>query len=290
MYSSIKSSHRRITARLRSENAEILGHHPCSGVPKSDFLILSKEYQSYLASEFRIELFLPIEHPDLANFLDQCKHLGLSIPSDRFEVQPIEILDYKKASSEEIESSKYLECGLFKPMIRTPFSVTNEGQYTFINRSWLKQSSDTTFASVGHMPHLIAVRPSVKEKMETSKLVGLTFEPILGCDQGEPLWIIWSSFLLPPMDIQLVDNLGNRFESKNMDFGKLKSECYLCDQYEVYPRASYCDLPVDFDVGLSVERLGGLNMMYHRVIYSQKTKSILEEIGMSLESIPVRIG
>ncbi len=289
MYSATESSYRRITARLRSENAELLGYHPRSGVPEAEFSSLRNEFKSYLASENRIELFLPLGHPDLTRFLDEAKRLGLTIPNDRFEVQPVEILDYTKASLEEVEAAEYLECGMFKPAFRTPFTVTGQGQFSFENTSWLKQSAGSQFLSVPNLPHLIAVRGTAKEKLESSELVGLTFEPIFGCDGVEPLWIIWSSVKLPAMNLHLVDNLQNRFEPRTADFEKLQSKCYLCDQHEVHPSASYNELSLNFDVALTLERLGGLSKAYHRLIYSQKAKSVLEEIGMKLECVPVRI-
>ena len=76
MYSATESSYRRITARLRSENAELLGHHPRSGVPEGEFSRLRNEFKSYLAAENRIELFLPLQHPDLTRFLDGAPSQG----------------------------------------------------------------------------------------------------------------------------------------------------------------------------------------------------------------------
>lgn len=289
MYPIIESSHRRITARLRSENAAFIGHHPNRGVPKQEFLILCQEFPGYIRTQDRIELFLPFEHPELTRFLSVCKHLGLTLPNDHFEIQPIEIIDYTKPSKSEISASKYLECYMYESIIRTPLYATPEGQFRFKNSSYLKQSAKKLYGSFGDLSHLIAVGGAAKETLEKSELMGLSFEPIHGCDGVEPLWILWGSLVLPPMDMNIVDNRGNRFKSCEVDYEHLTTECYLCDKYELLPRATYADLPFEFDVAITKERLTGRSKAYHRVIYSQKAKTVLEEIGMKLVCVPVTV-
>jgi hypothetical protein len=289
MYPAIKSSHRRISARLRSENAAFLGHPPTKDVPRHEFLMLCREFPNYKVSEYRIELFLPFEHPDLTSFLSECIRLGLTLPNDHFEVQQIEIIDYTKPSKGEISTSKYLECYMYESIIRTPFSATPEGQFRFNSSNYLKQSAKKLYGSFGDLSHIIAVGGAAKDTLEKSELVGLSFEPIHGCDGVEPLWILWSSLVLPPMDMNVVDNRGNRFQSCEVDYEHLTTECYLCDKYELLPRATYADLPFEFDVAITKERLTGRSKAYHRVIYSQKAKAVLEKIGMKLVCVPVTV-
>lgn len=109
MYPALNQSHRRITVRLRSPNAEFLGHHPNKGVSDEAFSDIAERFSSYQVSSNRIELMLPIEHPDLDSFIKHARALNLNIEPNRAVPSQVEILDYTKFSLSEIAAADFLE-------------------------------------------------------------------------------------------------------------------------------------------------------------------------------------
>ena len=112
MYRKLEQSHRRITVRLRSPNADFWGHHPNRGVPKDVFREFAERFSKYLASNERIEVMLPFGHPDLDSILELAQSLVLNVEPHRATKSQVEILDYTRHPESEISSAKYIECDL----------------------------------------------------------------------------------------------------------------------------------------------------------------------------------
>jgi hypothetical protein len=294
MYHKFKQSHRRITVLLRSANAEFLGHHPNKGVPEKVFAKIIEHYPSYQTSKNRIELLLPFGHPDLDSFLELAKSLSLNIEPNRATKSQVEIMDYTKGSESQISSAKYLECDLLTPIFDNVINLDPDGN-TFACLDKVESASDQAFGSLTNLPHLLFIRGSAKSQLESIGLRGLKFSFVPTDDKDgkwpldiEPLYLISSSVVFPHVDMKVFDDMGHICAASQCAWGD-KERWYPLDGYEVRPLLKYQYPLPNADIALSKERFGGSLECYRRIIYSQKAKSALEEIGMSLDWVPVNV-
>lgn len=279
MYPALNQSHRRITVRLKSPNADFLGHHPNKGVAEAVFAEIAERFSGYKASKSRIELMLPLGHPDLDAFIEYAKTLDLVVMPSSKEQSQVEILDYTKPSLEDLAAARYVECGLFEPVF-VCFTEIGSDLGLGLESESLAESKNLEFGSILNLPHLIVVRGEAKRKIESSNLSGLSLLPVptelsdrKWPDGLEPLFFVWSSVILPEIDTEVLQAEGG---------------CRLVDGYEIRPQLRYLKGIPETDIGLSHEIFGS-SECYRRIVYSQKAKMVLEECGMKLEYVPVRV-
>ncbi len=154
MYPALEQSYRRITVRLRSPNADFLRHHLNKGVSEDAFGKLAERFSDYKASKNRIELMLPMGHPDLQAIYQYAMSLGLVIQPDTKEQSQVEILDYTKHTQKDLATSRYVECGLFDPTIDSAIEVDGALGIAFSSEK-LAKSESQEFGSIPNLPHLI---------------------------------------------------------------------------------------------------------------------------------------
>jgi hypothetical protein len=155
-----------------------------------------------------------------------------------------------------------------------------------------KRYKNKQFGAIVNLFHLLAVRGSAKDTLQSSRLKGLKLIPLpTDADDGawpkevEQLFLLWSDEMLPTVDSDLFDNANRVFRSENRN---LSQACYLLNRHDMAPQLRYRDLgKINFDVALTVERFGGVEAPYHKVVYSQKARRILEKIDKSLIFKPV---
>jgi len=261
------------------------------------FLALKHQFPAYVTHKGRIELRLPSNHPDLRLFLDVAQSLGLRVGPDRAHHSQIEILDYSKYSESEIDGCVYLECLLHKPVLESVVQLKDCGElgFSIVDSPAIDQGAPE-FGSIPNLPHLIVVCGSARVQLEASGLHGLRLIPLISevnVDKNRP-WnskssaVIWSYIGLPSIKLPLFDNEGHIFDATKLDGEELEKGYYILDGYEVLPALSYEDTLSDFDIAITRERFGGASACYHRVVYSKKAESVLRNIGMQLERVPVR--
>lgn len=266
---------RLISIIRRSPNAELLGHHPDKDAPPDVFDGLAKEFQEYLKPDrFRaswIEMKLPIEHPDLDRLLSAATALGLRLPRhSRDDPRQITILDYVGFTPEEIEGADFVECQRFNPFIACASQKEPQKLDRIASNQYIKQCRNRQIGAFVNLYHLIAVRGEAKAALEAAHLRGLELIPLVPDSSGwptgiEPLHLIWSTHTLPPLDGELV----------------------LDGDFKVAPQLRYCGLdPSLVDVAITHEVFFD-SPHYHRIIYSQKARRVLESIDSKLHYRPV---
>lgn len=296
MYPAIAQSYRRITVRLRSPNADLLRHHPEKGVSKEVFTAIQERFGAYSKSATRVELMLPVDHPDLESLLDLARSNGLKIAPNSAVQSQVEILDYTKPTEGEIVGSKYLEIGLFSPVFECAIETPGKLGIGFCIGKALQETAALPFGSIPNLAHLIVVRDVAKERMESARLRGLKLVPLstdlMGCEWPDgvgQLYLIWSSEIFPEVNAIPFPGEGSPGYPSATYLQATQSGLRLIDGYEVRPRLCYSNGPeVDVDVALSRE-IFGPRECYRRIIYSQRARSVMEEIGMKIECIPVRL-
>lgn len=295
MYSALKQSHRRITVRLRCPDADFLRHHPNRGVPDKAFAEIANRFSAYKVTDDRVELMLPQGHPDLNLLIELAKSLDLNIEPNRATKSQIEIMDYTKCSVSEILAAEYLEGRMSTPVFDSCVDVKEGKAFVFFNKS--ARTRNRVFGSFTNLPNLLFVRGAARSRLECSGLKGLQLR-LLQTDRSdgewpdnvEPLYLVSSSIELPPVDMYVFDDKGNVRAAAECDWGDKKARWYPLDGYEVQPLLKYRDGLPQADVALSKEHFGGFGEGYRRIIYSKKAKAVLEDIGMKLNWVPVRVG
>jgi len=266
---------RTITIRRRSANAEFLGHHPDKDAPAEVFDRLAEEFGNYLKPDrFRaswIEMKLPIEDPELDRLLSAATSLGLRLPRhSRDQPQQITILDHVGFVPREVESADFVECQRFKPSIACTSAKEPKRLDRIASNQYIKQCKNRQIGAFVNLYHLIAVRGDAKAALEAADLKGLQLIPLvpdaLEWPTGiEPLHLVWSTHRLQPLDGELV----------------------LYGDFQVIPQLRYFGLdPSLADVAVTHECFGD-SPHYHRIIYSQKARLVLESIDAELQYRPV---
>jgi len=296
MYPAINQSHRRITIRLRSPNADFLKHHPNKGIPDDKFSILKEEFPDYLASKSRIEMMLPVSHPDLLAIIEKANALNLNIEPDSSQQSQVEIMDYTKYTSEDICTSKFLECQFSIPKFDCYLDIIDKDIKVSHDKIHHEKNRVREYGTLTNLPHLLFIRGKVKQYLETAGLKGLELRKVSFSDDGccwpddvDPLYLLWSSVKQPYSNLLVYNNDGQTLKSIDCDKGFEEENWYPLDNHEVRPLLEYKASVRDVDISLSREQLYGGGEYYRRIIYSQKAKSVLEEIGMELECVPVRL-
>lgn len=296
MYPAINQSHRRITIRLRSPNADFLKHHPNKGIAGDKFSILKAEFPDYLASNSRIEMHLPVDHPDLLAIFKKAKALNLNIEPNRSLRSQVEIMDYTKYTSEDICASKFLECQFSIPKFDCYLDIVDKDIKAFYDKVNHKRNRVREYGTLTNLPHLLFVRGKVKQYLETAGLKGLELRKVSFSDDDccwpndvAPLYLLWSSVIQPYSNLLVYNNEGRTLKSIDCGKGFEDENWYPLDNYEVRPLLEYKVSVREVDISISREQLYGGGEYYRRIIYSQKAKSVLEELGMELECVPVRL-
>lgn len=294
-----ESSQREICIRKRSSNAEFLRHPPGQDAPQEIFGKLASEFPDYLQPNrfdaLRIQMKLPIDHPDLDRLLAAATQLGLAPQKHRADLPTqIEIRDFAGFSAAEIESADFVECMRFSPFIVSSSQQDSVSVTRIASDRYIKQSKNKTIGSFVNLYHLLAVRGVAKAALEEANLIGLELLPLVP-DSGEwtygiePLHLVWSSHELPPVEGELfVDGDYEIFRSAERDTRALRRPCHLLDGCQASPQLRYCGLdPGTLDVGVSREWIGGPSDHYRKIIYSQRARRVLEDIDKNFHYRPV---
>ncbi len=239
-------------------------------------------------------MMLPLGHPDLDSFLELAKSLSLKVEPNRATKSQVEIMDYTKYPESDIFGATYLEGNLLTPTFDGCVDLKSDGS-AFAHIGNLEATRGQTFGSLTNLPHLIFIRNSVKVQLESACLKGLQLSlvPTDAADGEwpdgiEPLYLLSSTVKLPYVDMKTFNIKGDILAASDCDWS-ITEKWYPLDGYEVQPLLKYQYPLPDVDVALSRETFGGFGDGYRRIIYSQKTKTVLEEIGMKLDWVPVRI-
>lgn len=284
--SQAKVSQRYIMVRKRSAHAEHFDDPPEKGAPEEIFKQLASEFRDYLHPKHYepswIEMTLPMGHPDLDRLLTRAQELGLAIPKDASEESKgLKISDFIAYSKREIEEARFVECQRFAPFIASNSQIDSGPIERIASDRYIKQCKNRSFGSFVNLYHLLAVRGKALETLQAANLKGLSLirlEPDQGWPEGiEPLHLIWSESKFPPLDE------ANYVEKP----GKWMVEKLRVDGYRKPPRLHYLtrDVP-DLDVALSHEQFWK-TPHYHRVIFSQRARLVLQSLDKSLSCIPV---
>lgn len=292
-------SYRRIVIRRRSPNAELLRHATGKDAPEEIFIRLSESFRDYLkpnsSDASRIEMKRPIGDPELDRLLATATQLGLRLPLHRADhPMQVSILDYTGFSEAEIEAADLVECQRFNPFIASS-SAQFPAQITRIAADrYIKQCKKRTIGSLVNLYHLLAVRGEAKTALEAANLRGLVLLPLVPDSGGwasgiEPLYLVWSSHVFPPVECDLcVDGDYNLFRSTERDTCTLSRPCYLLDGFSVSPQLRYSHLdPSTFDVAITRELLGGASDHYRKLVFSQRARKVLERVDKRLKYTPV---
>jgi hypothetical protein len=290
------TSTRVIRIDRRSPVADLLNGSIKDGMPVPIFERLAAKFPGYLKNENALELKRPIGHPDLDELLSLVVEYGAAVQVDRndFPCQ-VEVRDYVVYSESELSSSPLVECEVHKPNFSDLVLLT-EGDGPAVVCRFSNHAAKREFGGMANLWHILAVRGKARESLEKAGLKHLQLVPVVSQKPDgrwpsgvDPLYIVWSDYELPPVDMPVFDNDHKIYPPEGRP-KIIKRGCYLLDGYEILPRLKYKDVdPGAFDVARSYERFGGEEPCYHKLVYSQRARSVLEDIGMKLELRPVRI-
>lgn len=271
-------SQRLIAIRKRSPNAPFLGHHPEKDAPAEIFDRLAQDFEAYLKPDkfraSRIEMKLPISDPELDRLLSAATALGLKLPRHSRDLSSqVTIRDYIGFTVTEIAESEFVECQRFNPFIVCSSENAPHDLTRVASNQYIKQCKNRKIGAFVNLFHLLAVRGSAKDALETARLKGLELVPLVpdsGCwpDGIEPLHLVWSSNRLPALAGGLVHD----------------------GDFQVRPQLHYSGLETSkIDIAITGECFGD-SPHYHRIIYSQRARAVLESIDTELQYQPVITG
>ena len=292
-----ESSYRRIKIVKRSLVADLLKRPINDGVPAEIFGRIAGRYPGYVTSPDFINLERPKGHPDLDELLTYAKEAGATIQRDKSDAPAqVYIMDYTIYTKEEQLSAQLVECLLHDPVMDSIVEVDDGGTLGFCY-ALCAESSDSErllFGSVPNLPHVIAVRGMAKKLLEAADLKHLCLMPLLTnsvdgdwTSSSDQLYFIWSNYELPPIRRAMFDGKGTVYPIENRPEESEKG-CYLLDGYEMRPQLCYGNISSEeFDVARSRERVGGKEECYTKLVFSQRARKVLEDIGMNLELQPV---
>lgn len=277
MYPQIQQSSRRVRVSRRNPNADLLGYDPEDDAPSELFQLLVEAFPQFQKTSDLIEFEAFRDNAGLEEFLSYAKKMGARIQRFRGEPADVKIIDYTKPSADEILNSSFVECGLFD----TLWGHVNETGVGFglgFSSKQLTKYSKRDFGAVPNLYHLIGVRGAVKDDLEKAKLKALDLVTLPTDLKGgkwpekvEPISLIWSSVL--------IGAVANGVH-------QTKRGATIVDGLELRPRLKYSSPLPDVDVALSHE-IFGPREYYRRIVFSSRARSILQELGMNLECVPV---
>lgn len=189
----------------------------------------------------------------------------------------------------------FFECTRENPFIASP---ALDAEYTgvglrVVGDQYITKSRNRDYGSFINLYHLLAVRGRAKEEIQSAGLKGLrllelqtTLEGGTWPDGIEPLYLIWSDYILPPTASELIDRHSRPVDRSAGGFSYPDDGCYL----KAGPLASleYVSLErSDFDIGVTFENFGGRWDCYRRIVYSQKAAELLQKLMTKLRLRPV---
>lgn len=294
-------SYRVIQMDERSPVADLLKRPPSDGIPKYIFESIAAHFPDYVTFPGSIKLERPKGHRNLDELLSFAVEAGATIQKDRsdFPAQ-VCIRDYEVYSAEINEAACLLECEIHEASFDAIDTVATEdglGIRHFFSRPPSAKSREQNYGSCGNLFHLLAVRGEAKKRLQESGLKHLQLVPMITDaadgrwpDAIEPLYLLWSNYRLPPVDLPVFDNSYNIYP-RNCRPERIDRGCYLLDGCKVDPQLVYETLDLEaFDIARTYERFGGDQPCYHKLVYSQRARKVLEEIGMNLKLRPVILG
>jgi len=285
----------------RSPDAGEMGDPPMQYAPIPVFDALAARFPEFVAGRgHRIELTRHPADPALETLLRAAVELGLKLPANRAEwpVQ-VDITDYTAYSLEDIDAAPLVTCQRLDPFIGSvDFEAGSPCIGLHIRQDqWFKKCRNRQIGTMTGKRDLLAVRGAARKALESAGLRGLRLLPLPlqgGSDAWpdgiEPLHVVWSDRMLPEADLELYDNRYRIFRPADVDFKNLADECFPLNGYEQDPPPRYRALdPATFDVAITHERYWGKQECYHKVVYSQKARRVLEKLDGKLIYSPVFI-
>ena len=290
-------SFRRIYIEKRSDVSDLLKKPLNDGLPRDKFAKIAERFPQYVKYGDSIQLERPQGHPDLEELLSYAQALGAIISIDASDTpSQVRIYDFPFYSRGEQLSAQLVECLLTQPVYSAIDSNSTEESLGLFYKNAGKVGAvhSDQFGSLGNLSNIIAVRGRAVEVLLAAKLKHLRLVPLAtdAADRqwpgsSEPLFIIWSDYELPPLDMELFDNKGKLYR-RGRSAAEAPKWVYAVDGYAVHPRLHWDRLEIgEFDIGRTRERLGGVEPFYHSLVYSQRARAVLEEIGMKLNLRPV---
>jgi hypothetical protein len=281
---------RRIRASKQHPEHKTLGRPSNQDVPGEIFDRLSDKYKTYIKYQTSLYLDGSPEDPDLINFLNDAKEYGLDVPEDSSSRSTqLTVDDLLKFDEIDSDKSKFVQLQLNKPCT-LDISPAPELAVGFrVNIKGPIKRSKQECISVVNLWHLIAVRGSIKKAIQNENFNGLTLVPLkTTLDNGdwpkeiEPLFLIWSDCLLPPVNHK-TKIFTNPYNKKKNTYPT------IIDGYKINPQLNYKNLD-DFigeqDVARSHETFGE-TIYYSKLVYSQKFRQFLQKLKIKISSTPV---
>ena len=294
------ASIRKIRIARRDPDYALLKKPPDMDVSDSIFDAIAERFPAYQRLGKYINLERPLGHPDLDELLVFAQELGATLQRDKSDGRPqVGIIDYAVYGAAEIDSACLVECEMQgSANVRPFYEADGSINFRVIIDGYLKRCRKADFIAGGNLYHLILVRGKTRELLQSAGLRGFrlielaTDAPDGGWPEDiAPFHLLWSDIEMPPAENILFDNDGKTFVSAgNRD--PFPRGCYLLDGHEINPALIYKKdaLPEPLpDVALSYERLGGPQVFFSKLFYSQRARRILEEAGMELKLRPVKL-
>jgi hypothetical protein len=182
----------------------------------------------------------------------------------------VTIRDYIGFTAAEIEGAEFVECQRFNPFIVCSSENDPHDLSRVASNQYVKQCKNRQIGAFVNLFHLLAVRGDAKAALEAADLKGLELVPLIP-DRGswpddiEPLHLIWASNRLPALEGDLVQD----------------------GDFQVQPQLRYAGLDSSkIDIAISHECFGD-SPHYHRIVYSQRARRVLESIDADLQYRPV---
>ena len=184
----------------------------------------------------------------------------------------------------------FFECTRENPFIASAALDTEfEGVGLRVDRDqYITKSKNREYGSFINLYHLLAVRGRVMEHLRSAGLKRLRLIELKTTLAGghwpdgiEPLYLVWSCYVLPPTASRLVDRHSKPVNPTEPGFSYPADGCYLEAgslaglEYD----ALYDD---DFDIGITHENFGGKWDCYRRVVYSQKAAELIQSLMKNL--------
>jgi hypothetical protein len=291
---------RRVAIHPRLEIDDYLGAPSGKDVSPDKFRVLKERFPSFVGKGGYIELKRPIDHPDLKDLLIFCERLDIRPSAHRAEdPQQISISDYVTFPTSEIKAAEFLEISRGAPFIANAEVNTKWGglQLRVASDQYIKRGRKREFGSFVNLYHLLAVRGEAQRKLERAQLNGLRLVKLETCypDQQwpegiEPLSLLWSEYVLPPVDREVFDNGHNVYRPSDPDFVCPNRGCYLLDGHNIAPCLRYRKLDMgEFDIGITRERFGGEWNCYRKIVYSKRAQEVIAELFDELHFQPVEL-
>lgn len=283
---------RRIRVSKQHPEHKTLGRPINQDVPGEIFDKLSDKYKKYIKYQTSIYLDGSPEDQDLIDFLNDSKKYGLDIPKDSScRATQVSVDDLLKFDEIDSDTSEFVQLHLNKPCTLDISSDPESAVGFRVNIKGPIKRSKQECISVGNLWHLITVRGSVKQAIEKENFKGITLVPLeTTLNNGEwpkeiePLFLIWSDCLLPPVNHK-TKIFTNPYNKKKNTYPT------IIDGYKINPQLNYKNLDKFIgkqDVVRSYETFGE-TIYYSKLAYSQKFRQFLKNLKIKISSSPVII-